>query len=92
MGLDEHAVDLFQIDRADLVADGLDQRGYAEVFYPAQQPFARAQDEGECVGSERIVAEGGAIQFTPAIICLRIGGRHHVAGCRPVARSEKRNR
>ena len=63
MGLDEHAVYLFQINRADLVAHGLDQRGDAEVFGAAQKSVAGAHDEGERVGGEGVVAKGGAVEF-----------------------------
>ena len=63
MGLDEHAVDLFQIDGAGLIAHGLDERGHAEIFGPAEQTFAGAHNESERVGREGVVAEAGAVEF-----------------------------
>ena len=46
-GLNEHAVDLFEIDDAGLVAHGLDQGGEAEVSGPAQDSFAGSDDQGQ---------------------------------------------
>jgi hypothetical protein len=44
VGLDEDAVDLFEIDNAGLVADGFDERTQAEVAGPAQEPFTRTDN------------------------------------------------
>jgi hypothetical protein len=63
MRLDEHAVDLFQVDAAGLVAHRLDEGREAEVFRAAQKSFAGAHDEGERVGGEGVVAQAGAVQF-----------------------------
>jgi len=57
MGLHEHAVDLFQIDGAGLIADRFDERRYAEIFCAPQQAFAGAHNEGERFGGEGVVAE-----------------------------------
>jgi len=63
MGLDEHAVDLFEIDDAGLIADGLDERRHTEVFSSAQKPFAGAHDESERIGGEGVVAQPGVVEF-----------------------------
>ena len=87
VGLDEDPVDLFQIDGAELVAGGLDERGDAEVLGPAQQTLARAHDEGERVGGEGVVAEGGAVQFPPARTLRSARGQG--AGARPTPKQGK---
>ena len=56
MGLHEHGVDLFEVDRAGLFADGFDQGVGAEVFDGAQGAFGSAQDELD--GFVLIVANG----------------------------------
>lgn len=63
MRLDEHAVDLFEIDNARLVADGLDEGGDAEIFCASQKAFAGAHDEGERFGGERVVTESDAVHL-----------------------------
>src|ERR1017187_8274794 len=62
MGLDEHAVDLLQIDAAGLVAHGFDEGSQTEIFRAAQEPFAGAHDEGECILGEGVVAQAGAVE------------------------------
>ena len=54
MRLNEHAVDLFQIDDAGLVTHGFDERGHAEIFRAPQQSFAGAHNESERVGGEGV--------------------------------------
>jgi len=49
MGLNENAVDLLEIDGADLVAHGLDQRTEAEIAGAAQQALGGADDECQSV-------------------------------------------
>ena len=63
VGLHEDAVDLFQIDDAFLVADGFEQGAQAEVLGAAQESFAGADDEGQGVVGEGVVAEAGAIEL-----------------------------
>src|SRR5665213_1577086 len=63
VGLDEDPVDLLQINDAGLVTYGLDERGDAEVFRPAQEAFARAHDESERVGGEGVVPQSRAVEF-----------------------------
>jgi len=40
VGLDEHAVDLFEIDDPDLIAHGLDQGTQTEIARAAQESLA----------------------------------------------------
>jgi hypothetical protein len=63
MGLNEDAVDLFEIDDAGLVADGFDERSQAKVAGAAQHAFAGADNEGEGLGREAVVAQAAAIQL-----------------------------
>ena len=46
MGLEEDAVDLLEIDEADLVAHGFEQRAQAEVAGAAQQAFTGTDEPG----------------------------------------------
>ena len=63
MGLDEHAVDLFEVHDAGLVADGFDERAQAQVAGAAQQAFAGADDQGQGFGREGVVAQAGAVEL-----------------------------
>ena len=63
MGLDEDAVDLFEVHDAGLVADGFDERAQAQVAGAAQQAFAGADDEGQGFGREGVVAQAGAVEL-----------------------------
>jgi hypothetical protein len=49
VGLNEDVVDLFEVDGADLVAHGLDERAQAEIARAAQQALGGANDEGRGV-------------------------------------------
>ena len=63
VGLEQDAVDLFQIHDAGLVADGFQQRAEAEVAGATQEAFAATDDEREGVGAEGVVAEAAAIEL-----------------------------
>ena len=63
VGLDEDAVDLFEVHDAGLVADGFDQRAQAQVAGAAQKAFAGADDEGQGFGGEGVVAQPGAVEL-----------------------------
>ena len=63
MGLDEHAVDLFEIHDAGLVADGLDERTQTQVTGAAKQSFTGANDQCQRFRREGVVAQAGAIQL-----------------------------
>ena len=63
MGLDEDAVDLFEVHDAGLVADGFDERAQTQVAGAAQQAFAGADDEGQGFGGEGVVAQAGAVEL-----------------------------
>ena len=63
VGLDEDAVDLGQIDGADLGADGFDEAGQRKVTCAAKKAFAAAHDEGEGFGGEDVVAQAAAVEF-----------------------------
>ena len=60
MGLDENAVDLLEIDGADLVAHGFEQAAQAEVAGAAQQALAGAHDQRERFRGEGVVAQAGS--------------------------------
>ena len=53
--LNENAVDLFEIDDADLIAHGFDERTQAQVAGAAQQSFAGTHDQGQRFGRKGIV-------------------------------------
>src|SRR5271165_6347191 len=63
MGLNEDPVDLLEIDGADLIAHGLDQRTEAEIAGAAQQALGGADNEGQGVRGEGIVAQARAVQL-----------------------------
>ena len=63
MGLDEHLVDLFEVDGAGLVAHGFNEAGEAEVAGSAQEAFAGSDDQGQGVVGEGVVAQGGAVEL-----------------------------
>ena len=63
MGLNEDVVNLLEIDRAGLVAHGFDERRQTEVAGPAQQALGGADDEGQGVGGEGVVAQAGAVEL-----------------------------
>jgi hypothetical protein len=50
VGLEQDAVDLFEIDDLDAVTDGLEQGADAEVASAAQDAFAGADNEIERFG------------------------------------------
>jgi len=57
MGLDEDAVDLFEVHDAGLVAHGFDEAADAQVAGATQQAFAGADDQCECFGREGVVTQ-----------------------------------
>ena len=57
MGLDEDAVDLLEIDGADLVAHRFDQRAEAQIAGAPQQAFGGADDKGQGIRAEGVVAQ-----------------------------------
>lgn len=63
MGLNEDVVDLLELDGADLVAHGFDQRAQAQVAGAAQQALGGADDQGQGVGAEGVMAQAGAVQL-----------------------------
>ena len=63
MGLNEYAVDLFEIDDADLVAHGFDEAAQAQVAGAAQEAFAGADDQGQRLRREGVVAQAGAVEL-----------------------------
>ncbi len=63
MGLDEDAVDLFEVHDAGLVANGFDEGSQTEIAGAAQETFTGADDERQRIGREGIVAQAGAIQL-----------------------------
>jgi len=63
MGLDEDAVDLFEVHDARLVADGFDERAQTEIAGATQEAFAGTDDEGEGIGREGVVPETSAVEL-----------------------------
>jgi hypothetical protein len=63
MGLDEDTVDLLEVDDAELVADRFNEAGEAEVACAAQEALAGADDQGQGVLREGVVAQAGAVQL-----------------------------
>src|SRR6266404_9109025 len=63
VGLEEHPIDLLEIDDTGLVAHRFDERTEAEVACAAQEPFAGADDEGQCFGTKRVVTQAGAVEL-----------------------------
>src|SRR5438034_8328822 len=62
VGLNEDAVDLFEVHGADLVAHRLDQSAEAEVASAAQEALGGTDDEGQRVGAKGVVPQAGAVQ------------------------------
>lgn len=54
VGLDEHAVDLFEVHDAGLVADRFDERAQAEVAGATQESLPGADDENQGLGAEGV--------------------------------------
>jgi hypothetical protein len=71
MGLDEDAVDLFEVHHAGLIADGFDERTQAEIAGASQQAFAGADDEREGFLGEGVVAQGIPNALREELICGR---------------------
>jgi hypothetical protein len=57
VGLNEHTVDLFEIDDAHLIAHGLNEGGQTEIAGAPQQARSGTDDEGQSVGREGVVAD-----------------------------------
>ena len=80
MGLDEDAVDLFEVHDAGLVADGFDERAQAQVAGAAQESFAGADDQGQGVGGEGVVAQAGAVELVQDELFDGFGTQARAAG------------
>ena len=65
VGLHEDVVDLFEVHDAGLVAHGFDERAQAEVAGAAQEALAGADDQGQGLGAEGVVAQAGPVQLAP---------------------------
>jgi hypothetical protein len=63
VGLDEDAVDVFEVHDAGLVAHRFDERTEAQVAGATQEPFAGADDQREGLGGERVVPQAGAVEL-----------------------------
>lgn len=63
MRLDEHAVDLPEINHAGLVAHRFQEAADAQIARPAQESLARAHDERQRFGSEGVVAQASAVEL-----------------------------
>ena len=57
MGLNEDAIDLFEIHDARLVADGFNQTTDTQIAGAAQQTFAGADDERQGIGGEGVMPQ-----------------------------------
>jgi hypothetical protein len=63
MGLQEHAIDLLEIDEASLIANGLEQRTDAEVAGATQEALAGTDDQVQGLGGEGVVSQAGAVHL-----------------------------
>lgn len=63
VGLNEDAVDLFEIDGAGLVPDGFDEGADGEVAGAAEDSVPGAHDESEGLGGERVMAKAAAVEL-----------------------------
>jgi hypothetical protein len=63
VGLQQHAIDLLQIDGTGAVAHGLEKRCDAKVSRGAQHTLRRSYDEPECFFGEGIVGECDAVEL-----------------------------
>ena len=75
MGLNEDAVDLFEVHNAGMVSDGFDEGSQAEIAGASQQTFAGTDDEGQGFRGEGVVAEAGAIQLIQNELFDGFGGQ-----------------
>jgi hypothetical protein len=73
MGLDEDAVDLFEVHDTRLVADGFDERTQTQIASAAQESFAGADDQGQGFRGKGVVAQAGAIQLIQHELFDRFG-------------------
>jgi hypothetical protein len=58
--LEQHAIDLLELDGADTVAHGLEQGADAEVASPAEVALGRADDETEASGENVVCGSAAA--------------------------------
>ena len=63
MRLNEHAIDLFEVDDAGLVANGFNQGAEAKIARAAQESLAGANDQGQRFLGKGVMAQTGAIQL-----------------------------
>ena len=75
VGLNEDAVDLLEIDGADLVAHRFDQGAETEIAGAPQQAFGGADDEGQGLRAESVVAQAGAVELSQDKACVASGPR-----------------
>ena len=62
MGLNEDAVDLFEVHDAGLVADGFNERTQAQIAGAVQEALAGGDDQGQRFRGESVVAQAGAVE------------------------------
>ena len=63
MRLDEHAVDLIEIDDSVVLPDGLEQATGAQIFGPSDDAVCGADDQGYCLFGEAIMPEPGLVEL-----------------------------
>jgi len=63
VGLDEDAVDLFEIDGAGLVADGFDEGAHAQVSCATQEAVTGPHDEGKGLSGKCVVTKAGTVKL-----------------------------
>jgi hypothetical protein len=61
--LNKHTIDLFKIDHAGLIADGLNEGADAQVAGAVQQAFSGANDQSQRFLGEGVVTQTGTIQL-----------------------------
>ena len=74
MWLQEHAIDLLQVDDFGSVADCLEQGAKAQVLEAAEHAFRRAHDERERVVGKRGVRERDLVELGADEVAEAIGG------------------
>ena len=74
MRLQQHAVDLLQVDDFGAVADSLQQRAKAQVLEAPEHAFGRADDERERVVGEGAVRERDLVELARGRSRSRLSG------------------
>jgi len=80
MGLDEDAVDLFEVHNAGLVADGFDEGSQTKIAGASQQAFTGTDNEGQGFRGEGVVTQAGAVELIQNELFDRFGSQTREQG------------